>query len=233
MHKLKPLCIIPLRSMSVEIKNKNIKDLNKKPMCMYTICAALETKIFDKIVIASDSIFYFSVIKKFFIKKKINYKNVDFFKRSIKSSLNNSPTELVIKEVLKKYKRNNMCCLIQATSPLLQALDLKKAYQKIKSKKINSLFSGYLTKKFVWKNRNNKIVPLNYNFLKRPMRQKNKGSIVENGAFYFFNTKGFKKYNNRLFEKIGVQLMPEKRSLEIDSKNDFKVVKDFLKKNKK
>ena len=53
--KLKILAIIPARSGSKEIKNKNIKLLGKYPLIYYTITQALKSKIFDKIVISTDS----------------------------------------------------------------------------------------------------------------------------------------------------------------------------------
>ena len=58
------LCIIPLRSKSKEIKNKNIFKINNTPLCMYAINEAIKSKIFNKIVIASDSERYFNIIKK-------------------------------------------------------------------------------------------------------------------------------------------------------------------------
>ena len=57
-----------------------------------------------------------------------------------------------------------------------------------------------------------------------------KGTIVENGAFYIFKISKFLKKKNRLFGKIGCQLMPENRSLEIDKKEDLNLFKFYLKK---
>ena len=62
------------------------------------------------------------------------------------------------------------------------------------------------------------------------MRQKNNNFVLENGAFYIFNIKKFMKKKSRLFGNIGTYLMPEIRSSEIDSLEDFKLIEFIFKK---
>ncbi len=213
----KILCILPIRSGSKEVKNKNILNFRGNPLSYYAITVAIKSKIFDKIIIATDSKKYVHIIKKFTKNKK-----VEFFIRSKKSASDNAQTELVVKEVLKKFNSFDNTFLMQVTSPFINKNDLKLALTKFKKEKLDSLFSCYLTKKFFWINRNNVLNPINYNFKKRPMRQKHKKTMVENGAFYIFKNSKFHKYNNRLFGKIGSFIMPKERSIEIDSLADFR-----------
>jgi len=56
--------IIPARSGSKGLKNKNIKILNGKPMIAYTIEAAVNSSIFDDIIVSTDSETYASIAKK-------------------------------------------------------------------------------------------------------------------------------------------------------------------------
>ena len=49
--------------------------------------------------------------------------------------------------------------------------------------------------------------------------------IFENGAIYIFSTKGFIKFNNRLFGKIGVYFMKKTESIDIDHKEDVEFLK--------
>ena len=51
----KILCTICMRGGSKGVKNKNIKIINGKPLLYYTLNQAVKSKIFDKIVISSDS----------------------------------------------------------------------------------------------------------------------------------------------------------------------------------
>ena len=48
------IAIIPARSGSRRIKNKNIKIFNKKPVIYWSIKAAKESKIFDRIIVSTD-----------------------------------------------------------------------------------------------------------------------------------------------------------------------------------
>ena len=52
---MKILCTICARGGSKGIKNKNLKIMNKKPLIYYTIEHAKKVKIFEEILISSDS----------------------------------------------------------------------------------------------------------------------------------------------------------------------------------
>ena len=214
------ICIIPIRSKSKGIKNKNIKNLNGKPLVLHTIITAKESKIFKKIIVATDSTYYISFLKKKLIEFKISNKNIFFYKRSKISSTDLAPTEIVIFEVLQKFKNSKYLYLIQATSPFLKSRDIIKSFAEFKKKKIDSMFSGYIFKKFLWKQENG-LKALNYNTYKRPMRQNIKKFYVENGAFYIFKNKKFLIEKNRLFGKIGCYEMSFENSLDIDNYDDF------------
>lgn len=49
------LAIIPARSGSKGVPNKNIRLLNGKPLMAYTIEAALESAVFDEVMVSTDS----------------------------------------------------------------------------------------------------------------------------------------------------------------------------------
>ena len=214
------ICIIPIRSKSKGFKNKNIKNFYGMPLVLHSINSAKKSSIFKKIIVATDSNYYIKFIKKKLINHKISSQNIFFFKRSKQSSTDDAPTEIVLSEVLKKYKKHKYACLIQATSPLLTDKDINKGFIEFKKKKFDSMFSGYIFKKFLW-NKNKKLEPINYNLSERPMRQKIGQYYIENGAFYLFNVKKYFSFENRLFGKIGCYRMSSKNSMDIDTKQDF------------
>jgi len=226
------LCIIPLRSSSKRLKNKNIRKVENIPLCIYSISQSIKSKIFDKVVIACDSKKYFQIIKNYFIKnnKKRDLKNVYFFLRSKKNSQSNSKTEYVIQEVLKNEVNYDYIFLIQATSPLIISKDIKNCMNLLIKKKLDSIFSSYQDDKFIWKNDKN-LKPINYKIKNRPMKQMFKNNLyVENGAIYAFKLSGFKINKNRLFGKIGTVIMPKSRSIDIDTKKDLDELSNILKK---
>ena len=226
------LCIIPLRSSSKRLKNKNIRKVENIPLCIYSISQSIKSRIFDKVVIACDSKKYFQIIKNYFIKnnKKRDLKNVYFFLRSKKNSQSNSKTEYVLQEVLKKEVNYDYIFLIQATSPLIISKDIKNCMNLLIKKKLDSIFSSYQDDKFIWKNDKN-LKPINYKIKNRPMKQMFKNNLyVENGAIYAFKLSGFKINKNRLFGKIGTVIMPKSRSIDIDTKKDLDELSNILKK---
>lgn len=218
------ISIILLRSGSKEIKNKNIKLLNNKPLFYYATNSALKSNYIKNVIISSDSDYYLKKIRKFFKSRKLI-----LHKRSKKNSRSESSSENALIEVFKFFDiRNDLCFFIQATSPLIKKEDLENAFKKFKKEKKDSLFSGYEDFSFIWKKTNSNFKSINYNYKSRPRRQKFQSNIIENGAFYIFKIKKFLKYKNRLFDKIGFYRMPKYRSFEIDEKHDWKFIKNII-----
>ena len=211
------LCIIPIRSGSKTIKNKNIKKLHGKPLSFFNIKTASNSNIFNKIIIATDSYKYINLLKKF-----TNFFKVEYFLRSKKSASDKAQTEIVLEEVIKKFKEYDYIFLIQVTTPYLRTIHLKEAFKKFKKNNYDSLFSSFVSKKFFWEKIKKTHRPFNYNYKKRPMHQNIKDIYIENGAFYIFKKISFLKNKNRLSGKIGTYVMSEKDSIEIDSYEDFK-----------
>lgn len=95
------IAFVPIRSKSVRIKNKNIKLLWGKPLLYWALKAANFSKLFKKVVVATDSEKYIKIIKSF------NFKKIIFYKRSDYSSKHNIKTEYVIKEYFLKHKEKS------------------------------------------------------------------------------------------------------------------------------
>ena len=55
MEKLKIVAIIPARSGSKSVKDKNIRVMNGKPMIAYSIEQALASKYIDRVIVSTDS----------------------------------------------------------------------------------------------------------------------------------------------------------------------------------
>ena len=217
------LAIIPLRSGSKSIKDKNIKPLNNYPLAFYSIKACLDSNLFKDVVVASDSFKYEKILRKY---RQIE--NFKFIKRPKSISKDLSPTEETIDFVLKKFPNYKTTFLVQATSPLIKPIDISSAKKIFIKEGCDSLFSAYKFKKFYWTKDVN-AVSHSYNFKNRPMRQKFKGGYIENGALYIFDTQKYFKHRNRLFGKIGIYTMPEYKSIDIDTIDDFKKASKILK----
>jgi len=219
--KDKILAIIPARSGSKGLKDKNIKNLNGKPLIAYTIEAALKSEVFEDIVVSTDSDKYREISEK--------YGAWVPFLRSKESSQDTSSTNDVIEEVLLNLKQMGKeydCFMIlQPTSPLRSYEDIKKAIKLFYDKQANSIISmcecnhsPLLTKEL------NDEMKLDgfLSQLNKTRRQDLKKFYQINGAIYLVKLDYFFKYKN-IYEKNSYALiMNKKRSIDIDDNDDFK-----------
>lgn len=218
------IAIIPARSGSKRLKNKNLLRLKKKSLFDHTLTAAKKCKKIDKIIVTTN-------IKKLL---KKNSKKIFYIKRPSYLCKDKSNTESAMKHALNKYSKFNKkkidnIILLQPTSPLRSVKDINSAIKLFEKKKYDSLFSGFLKKYLIWSEKRKKIVPINFSLKIRKRGQNIKKLIIENGAIFIFKYNKFRKFNKRLFDKIGVYLMSQKNSLEIDEKFDYEVSKLYLK----
>lgn len=193
-----------------------------KPLAHWTITAALDCPLIDKVVVSTDSED---------IRKALAYlqcPKLEFFNRSAETATDTASTESALLEYFRQVKCENGI-LIQATSPMLEQKHLTEALKNFGEMKFDSLLSLVRSKRFYWAEKSNGIVqPLNYDPAKRPRRQDFAGTMVENGAFYIFNHDRFVKEQVRLFGAIGGYEMPENTFVEIDEVEDWLAVEKEL-----
>ena len=121
------LAIIPARGGSKRIPRKNIKEFLGKPIIAYSIEIAINSKLFEEIIVSTDNEEIAEVALKYGAK-------VPFY-RSKKNSDDFATTLDVIQEVRIEYtNRNkvfkNICC-IYPTAPLIKLKDLNNGYLKL------------------------------------------------------------------------------------------------------
>ena len=124
------IAVIPARSGSQRIKNKNITKLSNKPLIYWTIKTAINSKIFDKILFSSDSRKYWSILNNSLKKSKLKTKNLLFDLRNKKFVKNNSKIFDYLKSKDFKssnLKKNDLIVLLLPTFPLRTINTVKKA----------------------------------------------------------------------------------------------------------
>lgn len=135
--KKKNIAIIPARSGSKGLKDKNIKLLNGIPLLGYSVSAAQRTGLFDEIMVSTDSTIYAEIAQK-------SGAAVPFLRSSELGSDSAGSWE-VVKEVLKRYAilgvQFDTVCLLQPTSPLRTTEDIIGAYALLNEKQANAVTS--------------------------------------------------------------------------------------------
>ena len=213
------LGIIPARKNSKRLKNKNVKNLNGKPLIYHTIESARKSKYLDSFLLSTDSAYVGQLAKRFKCE-------VPFIRPRYLSS-DNSSTAMVVYHALKKIKTNyDYVILLQPTSPLRRAEDIDKAIIKIVNLKAISLISVYCSKKL--KKFPTKIVN---NLIKKTKRKyNNNNNYFLNGAIYICKTKFFLENKTFYSNKTIPFIMPKNRSVDIDTFEEFNEAEKICKK---
>lgn len=225
--KMSNLAIIPARSGSKELKDKNIKLLNGKPLLAYTIEAAKQSNIYSHILVSTDSENYGKIA--------IQYGAEVPFYRSKENALDTASSWDVVKETLRKYKDMGIefdtFTLLQPTSPLRNFEDIQNAYQLFIEKNATAVVSVCeMEHSPLWSNtlpENNLLL----DFLKNDtntQRQKLKTFYRINGAIYMADVKEFLKDTNLYRDNCYAYKMPIERSIDIDTELDFKIAEIII-----
>lgn len=214
-------CLIPARGGSKRIKNKNIVKIKNKPLINYSLSAANKSGLINKIFVATNSKEISKIVSKFKSKK------IEIIKRSKRSEKDNSKTEILINEFLRK-KSCDVLVLLQTTNIFISSKYLNDAIKKFLKNKFDSMLSVVNFDKFIWKKNKKNILPINYNPNNRPRSQNFKNQFVENGSFYIFKSKSFFNSKNRISGKVGYFNMGKESVFEIDNNDDLKIVKKIL-----
>lgn len=220
----KVLALIPARSGSKGIPNKNIKLFNRRPLIEWTIKLALKSKLIDKVVVSSDSLKILNISKKLGAEVILRPKNI---------SGDKATTESAINHCIKYFKNDyEAIILLPPTSPLRKLNDIDNAIKFFYLNKLDSCFSGSkLTDFLIWNYDKiyKKYTSINYDFKNRGSRQNRKLGYVENGSIYIFKPSLIIKKNNRIGGKFDIFNMDFWQSFEIDEKDDWKLLETMHK----
>jgi len=132
------VAIIPARGGSKRIPKKNIKDFHGKPIIAYSIERAIQSKLFDKVIVSTDN----DEIAKVAIK----YGAEVPFIRPKKLSDDFTGTHEVIGHAVRWLEDNGIkidyACCLYATAPLIQIKDLVKGFDLIRTGKWESVIAA-------------------------------------------------------------------------------------------
>ena len=215
------IAIIPARSGSVRLKNKNKKKIKGISLVERAIIFSKKVNFINDIVVSTDD--------KRIIKRIKKYNFIKIFRRPHYLSVNTTKMIDVVYQILKKYEKSfkkvDGVLLLQPTSPYRSLSQVKFAFQKFKKfKKKMSIMSVSKTNNPEKKNfciKNNRLI--------EDENIKKKNYFQANGNFYIAS-KFFLKKNKSFYYKgltLPVVLNSKKLSIDIDNLKDFKKAKNF------
>jgi len=221
------IAIIPARGGSKRIKNKNIKNFLGKPIISYVIKQAIKSKIFDYVIVSTDS----TKIKK--ISEKYGAKV--FFKRPTNLSNDKAITQDVIIHSLNWFKKKNVkfkyVCCIYPTSALLKVNDLKKSLNLLQNNRYSFVMSAqkYPTQiERAFKLLNNKIILIDKKKFSKNSQYFN-DFYHDAGQFYWGTSKAWYSKNTVLNNKSTIYELKKYQAVDINTMEDWKFAEKLYK----
>ncbi|MGM5630006.1 pseudaminic acid cytidylyltransferase [Apibacter raozihei] len=213
------LAIIPARGGSKRIPRKNIKNFLGKPIISYSIRSAIDSNLFDEIMVSTDDSEIAEVAQKYGAKVP--------FMRSEENSNDYSTTMDVLQEVLDNYeligKKFDHACCIYPTAPLIKKGDLIKGYETLQKGIFDSVFPIVAFSYPVW--RSVKIIDGKTKMIwpeYSNSRSQDLDSVYHDaGQWYWFMVK---KFSHTLFMENSTSIILSELSVQdIDNETDWKL----------
>jgi pseudaminic acid cytidylyltransferase len=222
MPTAKNLCIIPARGGSKRIPRKNIKEFLGKPIITYSIVAALQSNLYDEVMVSTDDVEIAEIAK-------LYGANVPFT-RSVLNSNDFATTSDVIVEVLGWYKEqgrkfDNVCCCY-ATAPFVTATRLHEGYEKLTTQKATSVFPVVAFDYPIWRSLKidqSRRLQMNWPEHLNARSQDLPKAYHDAGQWYWINVDAFLKTKTLFTENtFGLELSPLEVQ-DIDNEHDWKL----------
>jgi N-acylneuraminate cytidylyltransferase/CMP-N,N'-diacetyllegionaminic acid synthase len=225
------IAIIPARGESKSVQRKNIKLLAGKPLIAYTIETALKCKLLNRVIVSTDDKEIAAISKK-------HGAEVPFM-RSRELALDSTPMLPVLQHAVSYMEQNekshiDVVVLLQPTSPFRKVSDIENCIKKLKNEKTDSVVTVceaehnpyFVMMKF----QNDNLVP----FLKteKPITRRQDAPKVYrlNGAVYAVRRDVLMNENKLFTDNTKAVIMPQERSIDLDSQLDFEFAELLLKK---
>ncbi len=230
---VKILCTICARGGSKGIKNKNLKKIKDVPLIVRAIKQAHSLKIFEDIVISTDS----KKIENLALKNKV----FSIGMRKRKLSGDKIPKIDVIRDAVTLSekllnKKFDIILDLDVSSPLRNNQDVKKAINKFHKTKADNVITVCEARKNPYYNmleydKKGKIKKVKKYRKKINSRQTAPKVFEMNASFYIWRKKVLFSNNPFYRKKTLLFEMPFIRSIDIDNISDFKLVEALLSKH--
>ncbi|MES2762449.1 MAG: pseudaminic acid cytidylyltransferase [Bacteroidota bacterium] len=215
------VAIITARGGSKRIPKKNIKDFLGKPIIAYSIETALNSGLFDYVMVSTDDNEIAEVAKKYGAQVP--------FVRSKQTSDDFTGTADVVIEVLHDLKKIgkefiNACC-IYPTAPFISKQTLNESYQLLIGKKFDSVFPvcsfSYPIQRALEINDSKTKMVWGENLNKRS--QDLPARYHDAGQFYWMNVESFLIEKKLFTNNTGSVILDELQVQDIDNETDWKL----------
>jgi N-acylneuraminate cytidylyltransferase len=216
------IAIITARGGSKRIPRKNIKPFLGKPIIAYSIISALESGLFEEVMVSTDDIEIAEIAKKYGAKVP--------FQRSAENSDDYAGTAEVLLEVIESYQRQNQtfdyACCIYPTAPFITPQSLKEAFKLLSSGGFDSVFPtvqfSYPIQRALKKNQEGRIEmfqPKNLNKRSQDLEP----AYHDAGQFYFLKIDTFTTKKKLWTDNSASIVLSPMEVQDIDNQDDWEL----------
>ena len=222
--------IVPMRSGSKGIKNKNIKEFSGLPLYYWTIKKLYNLSCIgkvNKIIVSSDNDWYLDRVKTSFSFMKED--TLILSKRPDYLSTNVATTEEVCIHELEKHNIDDgILSIVEVTSPLIPVDSLSLMFSAIDE----DTWSSFLVFPDIgqyWRCNNRNDYKWEKLYSDRKMRQKENEILYKEAGAWSVKIDKFKEYKNRIVGSCMPIVVDKEFGLSINDENDFSYAEFLMK----
>lgn len=217
---LKKIAIIPARSGSKGLPNKNILMLLNKPLIAYTIEAAIKSNEFQRVIVTTDSLEYKEIAEKY---------SAEVFMRDELLSNDKATSFMVIEDVLKRLENESYdyFTLLQPTSPFRNENHIIESIKNYEEKYSEVDFMVSMTESCkstdLIKRVHSDMTLKEYNLDYSNYRRQDGKEYYPNGAIFIGKVEEYLMKKHFFGYKTLAYFMNKEDSVDIDDKLDFEI----------
>ena len=230
---MKVLMAIPARGGSKGLEGKNIRMMNGRPMLAYTVeCELTAARVTGNttVTVSTDS----QEIKDVAMQAGAEVP----YLRPAHLATDTAGTRDVLVDLLESYERNgdsfDVVILLQPTSPLRIAEDIVNAWEIYKKNECDMVVSVTHAKgnPYFTLFEENADGYLRQSKPSQYTRRQDCPAVYEyNGAVYVIRASELRRKADMKFDRVLKYIMPEERSVDVDTRLDFEIAEFLMKKN--
>lgn len=209
------LAVIPARSGSQGIPNKNIRIIGGHPLVYYAISNAIRSSFITEVIVSTDSPEVKIVASQMGVKS--HWRSEELCGDAV-------TLDAVVAEAIPEGKKFDYIVTLQPTSPTLKSSTLDKAISYMIENDLDTLISAINVPHLSWGVREGKIVP---NYEQRLNRQYLPPYYLETGAFLISKASVVTK-DSRIGPKVEIFEISPDESHDIDTFDDLMCAKAAL-----
>ena len=218
---MRKIAIITARGGSKRIPRKNIKEFCGKPILAYSIEAALQSGLFDTVMVSTDDEEIAGIARRYGAE-------IPFY-RSERTANDFATTNDVLLEVLEEYEKRgehyDMGCCIYPTAPFVTAEKLQDAMRRLQESDADTLIPVV---SFSYPPQRAMIVKEGRLVFEYPQYLDSRSQDLEPhyhdvGQFYLFRTEAFRQNRKLMLGNILPYVVSELEVQDIDNQTDWEI----------